>query len=206
MSWAEASGFDLIWARADVIEGWLTRPEAELLARLNVGTWCEIGSYKGRSTIVLALTGDFGYAIDWFQGTPRDIGEADTLDEFWANLDGIRNRRFIVIAERHEDAAREVPPALDLLFLDGDHSFEATASAFSLYAPKVKVGGHVVLHDVWSLEGDANPGNNPLPGCRAFFEGLMLDNTLRWGRMDEPTVRWEHTENVDRCAVLRRVS
>jgi predicted O-methyltransferase YrrM len=37
---------------------------------------------------------------------------------------------------------------LDFLFIDGDHSYEGVKSDFELYAPLVRPGGVVALHDV----------------------------------------------------------
>jgi cephalosporin hydroxylase len=40
--------------------------------------------------------------------------------------------------------------SLDLLYLDGDHSFEGVAADFRLYAPLMRPGGLVVMHDIVS--------------------------------------------------------
>lgn len=40
------------------------------------------------------------------------------------------------------------PDGLDLLFIDGDHSFEGVAADFDAYAPLVRPGGLVVFHDI----------------------------------------------------------
>jgi len=37
---------------------------------------------------------------------------------------------------------------LDVLYLDGDHSYEGVASDFSMYAPLVRPGGLVIFHDI----------------------------------------------------------
>ena len=44
---------------------------------------------------------------------------------------------------------------LDFLFIDGDHSYEGVARDFELYAPLVRPGGLIALHDIVPLaEGD----------------------------------------------------
>ena len=45
----------------------------------------------------------------------------------------------------HAPAFRE---PIDLLFLDGDHSFDAVQRDYRDWAPKVRPGGFLVLHDV----------------------------------------------------------
>lgn len=37
---------------------------------------------------------------------------------------------------------------LDLLYLDGDHSYEGVSTDFRMYAPLVRAGGLVVFHDI----------------------------------------------------------
>jgi cephalosporin hydroxylase len=38
--------------------------------------------------------------------------------------------------------------ALDLLYLDGDHSYQGVAADFQMYAPLVRRGGLIVFHDI----------------------------------------------------------
>ncbi len=37
---------------------------------------------------------------------------------------------------------------LDLLFIDGDHSYDAVKADFTLYSPLVRSGGRIVFHDI----------------------------------------------------------
>lgn len=37
---------------------------------------------------------------------------------------------------------------VDLLFLDGDHTYEGTSQDFAMYAPLVGTGGAIVFHDI----------------------------------------------------------
>jgi predicted O-methyltransferase YrrM len=41
------------------------------------------------------------------------------------------------------------PSGLDLLLIDGDHSYEGARSDYETYTPWVRPGGRVVLHDIW---------------------------------------------------------
>ena len=43
--------------------------------------------------------------------------------------------------------------AIDLLFIDGDHSYDGVTSDLKAYLPKVKAGGTVLLHDWGWAEG-----------------------------------------------------
>lgn len=185
---------DNVWSRADKIDGWLFREEAELLHRLNTGRWCEIGSWKGRSTFILAQR-QRGYAIDWFRGIEDpdyELSGVDTLRSFLTNTADCR-QNIVVVPMRFQDATEFINGPLDLLFLDAEHNYELTKSAFDLYGPLVAIGGHVVFHDAWGNEGQQTW--TPLPEVTRFVKELS----------DSRPDVWRHTENVVRCAVFRRV-
>lgn len=175
-----------VWERADAIEGWLYQDEAELLHRLNTGRWCEIGCWKGRSTVVLAAPGRFGYAIDHFKGSPEH-GSVQTFSEFQRNTAGLN---IGVLRGRFQDMHRHVGP-VDLLHLDGDHSYGATLEAFRLYASKVKVGGHVVFHDAWGAMGETE--GTPWPGVTRFVGELAR------------AAGWRHVADATRSAAFQRL-
>lgn len=193
-----------LWDRVDSINGWLSREEADALVKYNKNIWCEIGCWKGKSTIVLASSGTFGYAIDWFKGTHREVEPTDTYKEFITNTNDFQTK-FEVLTYRHEIAVTRVQTGLDLLYLDGDHSFEATASAFSLYAPKIKYGGHIIFHDAWADHGFKEQEKLHLPAVTHFVNGLIMDATIPWGKMEEPKSNWQHIEDVDRMAIFKRI-
>lgn len=46
---------------------------------------------------------------------------------------------------------------LDLLFIDGDHTYDGVKADFEMYAPLVKPGGLIVLHDIVA--------HDPASGC-----------------------------------------
>jgi predicted O-methyltransferase YrrM len=51
-------------------------------------------------------------------------------------------------AALHERIRGLFPQGLDLLFLDGDHSYEGVSRDFALYRPLVRAGGMIVFHDI----------------------------------------------------------
>jgi predicted O-methyltransferase YrrM len=51
-------------------------------------------------------------------------------------------------AEATRDLVRELAGEVDFLFIDGDHTYEGVARDFELYAPLVRPGGLVALHDI----------------------------------------------------------
>ena len=45
-------------------------------------------------------------------------------------------------------AVEEISPTLDLLFIDGDHSYAGVKHDFALYSPIVRPAGMIVFHDI----------------------------------------------------------
>jgi hypothetical protein len=53
-----------------------------------------------------------------------------------------------VLQGRSHEHARSWQRAVDLLFLDGDHGYDAVKQDVADWAPKVRPGGRLALHDV----------------------------------------------------------
>lgn len=193
------------------IDGWLSPREAATLydlASKSSGPIVEIGSWRGRSTAALALGSMAGnkqpvYAVDSFVGITRDdrptcFGEkaglaSSTPAILRANLDsaGVNGLVRIVPKASHE-AAPEIPDSLGVLLVDGDHSYEAVRRDLELYAPKVRLGGHIVLHDCH----DADPGV-----AIAADELLTCDKWRPRWRADTAVV-WERRNSVRHSVLL----
>lgn len=157
-----------VWRIADNIDGWFTHKEAVCLDQYNTGTWCEVGCWKGRSTIILANKSK-GYAVDWFKGSSEHAEGTNTYQEFKENIKPWKHN-ITVLRKKYQNAVKDVP-MVDLLFLDAEHSYEATKEAFELYAPKVKKGGHIIFHDAWGHLGERE--NAPWPGVTQFCRELQ---------------------------------
>jgi hypothetical protein len=170
------------WGQAERIQGWLGKGEAAFLFSLANGPWCEVGCWKGRSTVVLAQTHHEGYAVDSFKGSsaPDPTAGGGTYDEFMANIGPYTN--VTVLPYKMRGAAAMVPDDLSLVFLDADHSYEETFQAFQLYAPKVEQGGHVAFHD-------AKGGG--WPGVEEFVQELRSNQAWRELPAVEMTVAFQ---------------
>jgi MMP 1-O-methyltransferase len=143
--------------RAASVEGWLSDAQGRALFRAAAATTgrgaiVEIGSWKGRSTTWLAsgalLAGRRVYAIDPHHRS-REYPDAETEDEFLANL--ARNGLAAAVEPlvmTSEAAAARVADPIELLFIDGDHSYEAVRRDAELWLPRLIDGGTVMFHDV----------------------------------------------------------
>jgi SAM-dependent methyltransferase len=154
----------------DGVEGWLTDAQASRLSKAAAqvppgGRIVEIGSYRGRSTIVLARAAPHVaevVAIDPHAGSDRGPrqwtgtaaeGDADAA-VFRANVE----RAGIADRVRHvrrfsQEALDAVDGAVDLLYIDGAHRFRPAADDISRWGARVAPGGALLLHDAFSSIG-----------------------------------------------------
>lgn len=143
------------------IEGYMKRGELEFLdatARsLPAGAVIvEVGSWKGRSTVVLCeaarKTGATVWAVDHFSGDAELRDEHGTIErdsvraEFDRNTRGYECLRVLeadsVSAADHFDDG-----SVDWVFIDADHSYRAVVADIAAWSPKVKRGGLISGHD-----------------------------------------------------------
>jgi predicted O-methyltransferase YrrM len=152
------------------VEGWLSDDQARVLwdrARELPpgGRIVEIGSYRGRSAVVLARAAGHQVAvvaIDPHAGNdrgPRQIrgspeqGEAD-FRAFRDNLHGAG----VADAVRHlrlasADALGELDGPLDLLYVDAAHRFGPARADIVQWGGRVRPGGVLLVHDAFSSIG-----------------------------------------------------
>jgi predicted O-methyltransferase YrrM len=161
------AGFEAAWAVARDVEGWLTEAQARRLfaaaaAVAPGGRVVEIGSFRGRSAIVLASAGADVVCVDPHAGSdrgPREIaadagrGDAD-LEAFRANLAraGVADRVLHVRAVS-DAALGEVPGPVDVLFVDGAHRIVPARADIRRWGDRVRPGGRMLVHDAWSSIG-----------------------------------------------------
>ena len=162
--------FETAWAAVRDIEGWMTQAQGRrLFAAAGAvpagGRIVEIGSFRGRSAIVLAGGAPDGVevvAIDPHLGSDRgpqeiaarpELGEADVA-AFHANLEraGVADRIRHVRA-RSQDALGAVEGPVDLLYVDGAHRFAPARDDLVRWGDRVPAGGRMLVHDSFSSVG-----------------------------------------------------
>jgi cephalosporin hydroxylase len=139
-----------------------THPE-ELAALLRLVLSCppgaqalEVGSYVGASACYLAgglaKIGGRLYCLDTWQNETMPEGERDTYAEFMTNTRAVKDT-IVPIRVRSGHAEGRLPAEVDLLFIDGDHSYEQVTRDIEVYGKLVKAWGLMVFHDGNTFEG-----------------------------------------------------
>ena len=162
--------FDAVFRSLVDVQGWMTRDQASRLwdraAELSAGDRIvEIGSYHGRSAIVLASSAPEGVqviTIDPHGGT--DVGPWEYEGElaegqrdheiYLANLEraGVSDR-IDHVRKLSQEATEDVPGQVELLYIDGAHRFSPAWADLKRWSPKVAPGGVMLIHDSFSSLG-----------------------------------------------------
>jgi hypothetical protein len=131
---------------------------AALLHPQATGRVVEVGSYLGASAVVLAeaLRREHSaagrlFCIDTWQNDAMSEGQRYTFEQFCGNTQ--RWRRWIEPIVGRSDAVAMPHETFDLVFIDGDHSYEAATADIHRLAPRVAKHGRLVLHDHCSKPG-----------------------------------------------------
>jgi len=128
--------------------------EAGLLYRLarnaTSGPFGEIGRFKGGSTLLFATalpTGVELWSYDLHVALRPDLPGEQLDRELSAALAryGLEGKVHLVVADSR---TVEAPPApLELLFVDGDHSYQGARADFERWGELVRPAGHLLFHD-----------------------------------------------------------
>lgn len=114
------------------------------LADKKIKTIIEIGVERGGTTILWAnLVGKKGkvFAIDLYSVQPVYRGEKPK--EITEIVGDSHSLGVVQVLQNHLGNER-----VDLLFIDGDHSYEGARADYEDYKPFVKSGGWIVFHDI----------------------------------------------------------
>jgi hypothetical protein len=193
---ATSSDFEAALEAVAGVPGWMTDDQARKLwdAARNVpeGTQIvEIGSYRGRSTVILARAAPNVVAIDPHAGNdrgPREIegyaSEAEADHEaFLANLErtGVGDRvRHVRLPSA--GAHPEVHGQIGLLYVDGAHRYRPARDDIRDWGARVAPGGTMLIHDGFSSVGVTLATLRLLAASREFSYAGRTGSLLEYRR------------------------
>ncbi len=137
--------------------------EAALLYRLGrdatTGPLAEIGRFKGGSTFVFASAIPDGvelWSYDVHVALRPDMPGERLDEELSRALDryGLASKVHLLVADSR--TAEPPPTPIEVLFIDGDHSYEGARSDFERWGALVRPGGHLLFHDAVDTGGYGN--------------------------------------------------
>ncbi|HWB61286.1 MAG TPA: class I SAM-dependent methyltransferase [Chthoniobacteraceae bacterium] len=139
----------------------------------------EIGSARGKSACYIGLAlrrngkGKL-YAID--PHSPTRWNDTQSTDTFAIITENLRKagvaEQVEIVRETSAQARARITQPIDMLFIDGDHSYEGVKADWDLFAPLVKPFGVVIFHDtIWDLKPDEKIGRADM-GVPRFVDEL----------------------------------
>ena len=142
--------------QADKIFTHLTTQEKrklfDLANKVNKGFTLEIGSFIGASACFISAGLDLEsklLCIDTWGNDAMSEGKRNTKDEFDLNTQHFQEK--IIKIQGYSTKVKEqilsITNKLDLLFIDGDHSYEGCKADWDTYIDMVNTGGCVIFHD-----------------------------------------------------------
>ena len=181
---------------AEAAKGFMPPAEGQALyetalAYAPVGPIVEIGTYCGKSTIYLAAAarqhGQTVVTVDHHRGSEEHqegwefhdnalvdpgTGKIDTLPHFRATIAAAGLEDDVVAVVGRSDRVAQVwRGLLGMVFIDGGHTDEAAQADYASWAPKVTMGGALVIHDVYPDPADG--GQAPY---RIYTEALESED------------------------------
>jgi len=150
------------WLVTQSIGGYLSLKEAGLLywaaAEWPVaGPVLELGSYEGRSTVVLARAGRRVYAVDAWSLDVDDLsaysgGVAAADEAFHRFQDNLRRAQVEAQVDICRGLTQEVGQRWDIsgaiLFIDAGHSYADVKADLEIWTPHLLAEGLLLMHDV----------------------------------------------------------
>ncbi len=178
----------------------------------------EIGTYCGKSAILLGAaaraTGATAFTVDHHRGSEEnqagwehhdaglvdpDTGLMDTLPVFRRTIAAAGlEPEVVAVIGRSASVARHWTTPLDLLFIDGGHGEEPAHADLEGWAPWVRHGGLLLIHDVFPdpADGGRPPYEIYLRALENGFEQIGVQGSMR-------ALRRIHGEAGDRLSGSR---
>jgi predicted O-methyltransferase YrrM len=179
----------------DSIKGFLAHEEGLFLYELTK-KYClknfavEVGSYCGKSACYIGQAckenKTYLMTIDHHRGSEeQQYGEeyfdpdeynydkeiVDTLPTLLKNIQKFRFEEVILpVVNSSELASKEIENNIDLVFIDGSHTFNSARKDYVSWKNKIRIGGILAIHDVYDSEAEG--GQAP----KEIYEKALSEN------------------------------
>ena len=179
----------------DSIKGFLAHEEGLFLYELTK-KYClknfavEVGSYCGKSACYIGQAckenKTYLMTIDHHRGSEeQQYGEeyfdpdeynydkeiVDTLPTLLKNIQKFRFEEVILpVVNSSELASKEIENNIDLVFIDGSHTFESARKDYVSWKNKIRIGGILAIHDIYDSEVEG--GQAP----KEIYEKALSEN------------------------------
>ena len=134
----------------------------------------EIGTFRGYSSACMARSGlelkrRSKVQPKFFTVDPNKYGQRPAIKKFVGENSNVK-----CIFKRAQDVnVNEITLPIDILFIDGDHTYEATRDIYNKWVKWVRPGGIVVMHDI-CVEGPIKSTPGREYGVKKFWEEIDL--------------------------------
>jgi len=148
-----------MYERLEELRSKLDRPSFELLKDMKDPIVVEIGVQYGinAKNILENYNIKTLYLVDPYEEYLNTGKKVTSLAEMKEVRDiakeYLKEYNNIIWIEKYSwEAAKDIPNDLDFVYIDGDHSYEATKKDIEIYYPKVRIGGVIAGHDFKETE------------------------------------------------------
>jgi len=136
----------------------------------------EIGRYRGGTTLLLAAAGGQVLSID----VDESLAASDASLRSAMSRLGLADRVELVFGD--SSSYPIVPGSVDLVFVDGDHTYDSVSGDVAHWLPALRDGGTLLLHDAKFPE-PSRPWNRPpdfaVVGVHRLVDELRLRSDLQ---------------------------
>lgn len=145
-----------LYQKTEKIPGWLSLSEAYFLSEScsitsNLkGEVVEIGSFQGKSSIILASYTNQVYAVDPHLGNLDNKKVNSTFDNYLNNLKSFKlENKVTVIRKTSQKASKLWRKPIKLLFIDGLHDYNNAKLDYDLWSKHLVNEGIIAMHDAF---------------------------------------------------------
>jgi predicted O-methyltransferase YrrM len=151
----------------------------ELIGRMQPRTIVELGTYSGSSFAAFCQAVDASggnghvYGIDLWQG---DVHMGSFDEELYQEMAQFSATRYpglatLIRKDFNEAAVSFADRSIDLLHIDGTHTYEAVMNDFTTWLPKMSERGVILFHDINVTVQNAGPAALKF-GVRKVFDSI----------------------------------